>query len=59
MGLNDPSILGAVAAMQEQNRLKDVLVYGVDGSPEVKDLIKDGFIEGTVVQSTKNNGKRN
>lgn len=57
MGLNDPSILGAVAAMQEQNRLKDVLVYGVDGSPEVKDLIKDGFIEGTVVQSPKTMGK--
>ena len=43
--------------MQEQNRLKDVLVYGVDGSPEVKDLIKDGFIEGTVVQSPKTMGK--
>lgn len=57
MGLNDPSILGAVAAMQEQKQRNDVLVYGVDGSPEVKNLINDGFIEGTVMQSPKTMGK--
>ena len=30
MALNDPSALGALAAMQDKDRLQSVLVYGVD-----------------------------
>lgn len=39
MALNDPSALGALAALEAKNRDRSVLVYGVDGSPEVKSLL--------------------
>lgn len=39
MALNDPSALGALAALEE-GHLNNVLVYGVDGSPEMKKLIR-------------------
>lgn len=39
MALNDPSALGALAALEESN-MNNVLVYGVDGSPDMKKLIK-------------------
>lgn len=42
MALNDPTAMGAIAAMESANRLKGVLVYGVDGSPDAKKMIKDG-----------------
>lgn len=38
MALNDPSALGALAALEESH-LDHVLVYGVDGSPDMKKLI--------------------
>ena len=38
MALNDPSALGALAALEESH-LNQVLVYGVDGSPDMKKLI--------------------
>lgn len=57
MALNDPSALGALAALQEANR-SDVDVYGVDGSPETKVLIKENKMRGSVSQSPKQIGKR-
>jgi ribose transport system substrate-binding protein len=42
MGLNDPTAMGAIAALESANRLKGVLVYGVDGSPDAKKMIKEG-----------------
>lgn len=51
MALNDPSALGAMAALQEHNLLDGVLVYGVDGSPEAKMLIRNHKMRGTVAQS--------
>lgn len=39
MALNDPSALGALAALEESH-LNDVLLYGVDGSPDMKRLIR-------------------
>lgn len=54
MALNDPAALGAVAALQEQQILKDeVMVLGVDGAPEAKVLIKEGYMSGTVAQYPK------
>lgn len=51
MALNDPSALGALAALQSKNR-NDVIVYGVDGTPELKSLIKQSvMVAGTVAQS--------
>ena len=51
MALNDPSALGALAALEKNNK-KDVIVYGIDGTPEIKALIgRNQMIVGTVAQS--------
>lgn len=51
MALNDPSALGALAAL-EKNDKNDVMVYGIDGTPEIKALIgRNQMIVGTVAQS--------
>ncbi len=42
MALNDPTAMGAIAALESANRLKGILVYGVDGSPDAKKMIKEG-----------------
>jgi ribose transport system substrate-binding protein len=57
MGLNDPTAMGALAALQSAKRDKGVLVYGVDGSPDAKKLIKEGKITATAAQSPKTIGK--
>lgn len=57
MGLNDPTALGALAALQAANRDKDVLIYGVDGAPDAKKMVKEGKITGTAAQSPKGIGK--
>jgi ribose transport system substrate-binding protein len=41
MGGNDPTALGALAACKAANRT-DILIYGVDGSPEAKSEIASG-----------------
>ncbi len=57
MALNDPSALGAIAAL-ESNHRKDVIVYGVDGTPDMKLLIqKNKNVAGTVAQSPIQIGK--
>lgn len=51
MALNDPAALGALAAIESLNRT-NILVYGVDGTPDLKSLIKQSpFIAGTAAQS--------
>lgn len=51
MALNDPSAMGAKAALKQLKR-EDVHIYGVDGTPEMKSLIgNDPSIEATVAQS--------
>ncbi len=51
MALNDPSAMGALAAIQgaggDTGRF---LVYGVDGSPEAKGLVSDGLMTATAAQ---------
>lgn len=51
MSLNDPTAMGAVAALQNVDREGKVLVYGVDGAPEAKQMIKDGKMTATAAQS--------
>lgn len=51
MALNDPTAMGAFAALQASGREKGVLIYGVDGAPEAKQMIIDGKMEGTAAQS--------
>lgn len=48
--LNDLASVGAVAALEENQMLEDVRVYGVDGSPDAKALIKEGMMSATAAQ---------
>jgi ribose transport system substrate-binding protein len=50
-GVNDPMALGAVQALKAHPEMKDVLVYGVDGSPDGKKAIKEGTLSGSGAQS--------
>lgn len=57
-GGNDPTALGALAAANAAG-LTDCLIYGVDGSPDIKAEIasEDSLIEGSGAQSPINIGK--
>lgn len=50
MALNDPTAMGAMAALEEHHVLDQTLVYGVDGAPEAKGMITEGSLTGTVAQ---------
>ena len=54
-GGNDPTALGAQAAAEAAG--SSALIYGVDGSPNVKALIADGKITGSGAQSPITIGK--
>lgn len=51
MALNDPTAMGALAAMQNMEWNENALIYGVDGAPEAKQLISDGEMTATAAQS--------
>jgi ribose transport system substrate-binding protein len=56
MGGNDPTALGALAALKTANRM-DIVIYGVDGSPEAKAAMAEkGPLIGSGAQSPKNIG---
>lgn len=42
--INDPSALGARAALEKAGRANDVVIVGFDGQPEGKQAVKDGKI---------------
>lgn len=51
LGGNDPTALGALAAMQMAHLdQEDILLYGIDGSPDGKTMIKEGYMEGSSAQ---------
>ena len=54
-GGNDPTALGAAAAAEAAQ--SKALIYGVDGSPDIKALIADGKVTGTGAQSPISIGK--
>jgi len=56
MALNDPAAMGALAALQNNNR-RDVKVYGVDGVPETKEMIFSRRMTATAGQSPRQIGK--
>ena len=56
MALNDPSALGAIMALEEKNK-KNIMVYGVDGSPEGKMMIRDNRMTATAAQFPEEIGK--
>ena len=51
MALNDP------AALQQAGRLDSVLVYGVDGAQEARDMIAQGHMAATAVQAPRRMGQ--
>ena len=54
-GGNDPTALGAQAAAEAAQ--SSALIYGVDGSPDIKALIAEGMVTGTGAQSPMTIGK--
>jgi len=56
-GINDPSALGILSALEAAGMADDVLVYGVDGSPDAKAMIRDGKFTATAAQFPKQIGK--
>ena len=47
---NDPSALGALAAIQNNNAFSNQLIYGIDGSPQAKTMVSQGFMKATAAQ---------
>jgi ribose transport system substrate-binding protein len=55
--INDPSALGAVAALEKDNKASQVKIVGFDGQPEGKQAIKDGKIYADPIQFPDQIGK--
>lgn len=51
LGGNDPTALGILASLQmNQMQDKGILIYGIDGSPDGKVMINEGYFEGSSAQ---------
>jgi ribose transport system substrate-binding protein len=48
--INDPSALGARAAVEKANKTQEIKIVGFDGQPEGKQAIRDGIIYADPVQ---------
>lgn len=57
LGGNDPTALGALAALQQYRKEEGVLIYGIDGSPDFKAMLELGYVSGTSSQSPKTIGE--
>lgn len=57
LGGNDPTALGALATLQQYRREDGVLIYGIDGSPDFKGMLKLGYVTGTSAQSPETIGR--
>lgn len=57
LGGNDPTALGALAGLQLNHVTDKILIYGIDGSPDSKEMIKKGYLEGTSSQQPVKMGK--
>lgn len=57
MCTNDPSAIGALAALEAAGRDEGVFIYGVDGSPYAKKMVKEGKLTATVAQSPMGIGR--
>ncbi len=56
--INDPSALGACAAIEKENRAGKIVVIGFDGQPEGKRAIKEGRIFADPIQFPDEIGRR-
>ncbi len=50
IGGNDPTALGILAAIQKAGIHNDILIYGIDGSPDAKAMINKGYMTGSSAQ---------
>ena len=57
LGGNDPTALGARAALQQYHVGDDVLIYGIDGSPDFKAMLELGYVTATSAQSPATLGR--
>jgi ribose transport system substrate-binding protein len=48
--INDPSALGAIAAIEKAGKTGKIKIIGFDGQPEAKQAVKDGKMYATVLQ---------
>ncbi|MBP2623589.1 GntR family transcriptional regulator [Streptococcus oricebi] len=59
MSLNDRAAIGALAAIKNQALAKKIYIYGVDGSPDMKNLLANTLdIQATVAQSPIKMGEK-
>ncbi|MDO4323577.1 MAG: sugar ABC transporter substrate-binding protein [Lachnospiraceae bacterium] len=58
LGGNDPTALGALAALQQHHSEEGVLIYGIDGSPDFKSMLDIEYVTGTSMQSPKGIGQK-
>ena len=56
--INDPSALGAVAALEKGGRAGKVVVVGFDGQPEGKQAIRDGTVYADPIQFPATMGEK-
>ncbi len=56
--LNDLAAVGAVAALEENGILANTEIYGVDGAPDAKGLIKENIMKATAAQFPTEIGKK-
>jgi len=56
--INDPSALGAVAALEKAGAAGRISVIGFDGQPEAVEAVKAGRIKADVLQHPRQIGKR-
>jgi ribose transport system substrate-binding protein len=56
--INDPSALGAVAALEKANKSEQVKIIAFDGQPEAKQAIRDGKIYADPVQHPDEIGRK-
>lgn len=59
MSLNDLAAIGALAAIKDQGVTDKIAIYGVDGSPDIKNFLANtNDIQGTVAQSPIQMGRK-
>ncbi len=58
LGANDPTALGMLSALQLKGINWPMIIYGIDGSPDFKAMIRQGQVMGTSAQFPKEVGRR-
>lgn len=51
--INDPTALGALAALEKAGKVDAIKIVGFDGQPEARQAVKDGKLYATVMQHPK------